>query len=461
MKRRVLAGLLLGASLVPFGAWADTLTDALVAAYQTNPNLEISRAALRALDENVAQARAGLRPTIDFNLNAQGVGGDPAFNDTFNSVRDTYDATLDAALVLYDGGSTPNAIAAAKAAVAAARSSLRDTEQTVLLDAVTAYMDVRRDQDIVGVAENNVTVTGEQVRATTDRFEVGEVTRTDVSQAQARLALSQSQLAAARGALARSVQNYINVVGIPPNNLQPPPAIPRLPSNLSEAQTIAMRSQPLIEAARFNQQAAQYDVERARASSRLNVSVGASVGYGVSSQIDNYDSSIGRVFLRAGVPIYKGGSLPSLVRQAQDVLDRRKAELQNTARLVQQSTAISWANLDVARASIVANEQQITAQQIALEGVTEEARLGARTTLDVLNAELEFQEARVDLISSKRDEYVAAFQLLASMGLLSVEQLRLGIPTYDPDVNYRAVENAPPRGFDTTAIDRISSRWKN
>jgi len=438
--------------LAATGSVADTLTDALISAYQSNPSLEISRASLRSLDEAVAQARSGLRPT----LNATGSGTLSTSSST-SGVTDSYRASLDAALKLYDGGQTASAVASAIARVDAGRASLRDAEQSVLLAATAAFVDVRRDLEFVSLAQSNVRVITQQVRAARDRFEVGEVTRTDVSQAEARLAAARSNLAAAEGALARSGRTYLAVVGKKPRDLRQPPAIPGLPRSLDEALAIAMREHPSLDAARARLSGAEHDVERARGATRPSVSLTGSLAHTEGGSSDSSAS----VTLSGTVPIVSGGRLSSLIRQAQQVLSQRKYEVQDAGRLVAQSTAIAWADLNVARASIRARRQQIEAARIAFEGVGEEARLGARTTLDVLDAEQELLNARTDLASAQRDEFVAAFNLLSSMGLLSVKHLGLGIPVYDPSVNFERVQHGPTGAFDGSVVDRIRSRWSN
>jgi outer membrane protein len=443
---------LLAMSAFATPALSDTLTDALISAYQTNPSLEISRASLRSLDENVAQARAGRRPT----LNISG-SGTLASSSSISGVTDSYRASLDAALNIYDGGRTAAAVAAAIAGVEAGRANLRFEEQKVLLAATAAFMNVRRDEQFVSLAQSNILVITQQVRAARDRFEVGEVTRTDVSQAEARLAAARSNLSATLGAQARSRQNYLAVVGKEARNLSPPPAIPSLPISLEEAQVIAMREHPSLAAARARLDIAEYDVERARGAERPSVSLSGSLGATENGMSDETAS----VSLSATMPIFSGGRLSSLIRQAQQVLSQRKFEVQNTARLVAETTAISWADLNVSKASIRARKQQIEAARIAFEGVSEEARLGARTTLDVLDAEQELLNARTDLASAQRDEYVAAFNLLSAMGLLSVQHLGLGVPVYDPTANYDRVQGGPSGTFDGSVVDRISPRWRN
>ncbi len=457
--QRLRARLLAGAALALWSSSpvaAHSLTDALIAAYQNSPVLEVNRAGLRAQDESVPLARSALRPNVSLDAN-----GTLAVNSGQpGEITDTWQAGLNASLVLYDSGQTPAAVNSAKAGIMAARAGLKAVEQGVLLSAAVAYLDVRRDMQFVDLSENNVRVLREQVQAVNDRFAVGEVTRTDVSQAEARLAFAQAGLAGSQGGLAISSQNYLAAVGSPPNDLSVPPPIPDLPDVLASAISIAMGEHPSIIGARFAQDSATFDVERSKGRSGPMVSMNGQLGV-QTGDITNHDLVLGaNVGLNATIPLYQGGTLESLERQAGAILDQRKFELQSAARGVQQQVAIAWANLGVARASIVASQQQIEAATIAHDGVRVEATFGTRTTLDVLNAEQELLTARSNLVSAQRDEYVAAYNLLAAMGLLTVSHLQLGIPSYDPDVNYNRVQNGPVEGFDGSVLDRITNRWK-
>ncbi len=458
--QRLKAHLLAGAAVVlflPSAAAAHSLTDALIAAYQNSPLLAVSRAGLRAQDETVPLARAGMRPNVSVN----GMGSLSANTGQPGEITDTWQASLDASLVLYDSGQTPAAVESAKANIMAARAGLRAAEQGVLLTAAIAFLDVRRDRQFVELSENNVRVLREQVEAVNDRFAVGEVTRTDVSQAEARLAASRASLSASQGGLAISAQNYLAAIGYAPGDLGSLPPIPGLPATLADAVSIAMGEHPSVVGARFAQDAAAFDLARTKASSGPRVSLGGQAGFQIGDATEHEIVGGVSVSLSGSVPLYQGGTLEALERQASAILDQRKFELQNAARSVQQQVSIAWANLGVARASIVAGQQQIEASTVAFEGVNVEATLGARTTLDVLNAEQELLTARSNLVSAQRDEYVAAFNLLASMGLLTVAHLDLGIPSYDPDVNYDRVQNGPVSGFDGSVLDRIGSRWGN
>lgn len=453
----------------PHPAAAETLADALAKAYAFHPRLASSRAALRAADEGVTQERARALGEIDGTYsytvsNSSGfrriVGSrrDSSDRDTF----DTLSLGISGAIPIYSGGQIENAIAGAQENVGAQRASLLAVEQEVLLAAVTAYEDVRRDLQRVALARNNVRVISEQLRAARDRFEVGEVTRTDVSQAEARLAFSRSNLAAATGTLARSRQAYVAAIGEEPVDLAPPPPLPDLPDSLEAALALTEAAHPRLVAARRAVRQAQFAVKQALGAALPTLNVTGGVSYendlttGTSTTGETLSAQVG---LSGQVPLWTGGRNPSLVRAAQARLAQAQAELHDVARQLRQQTSVAWANLDVARASIRAAREQIEAARIAFEGVREEATLGARTTLDVLNAEQELNSARVSLVESLRDEYVAAYQLLAAVGRLTVAHLGLDVSPYDPDAYVEQVRAAP---YDYPRDDSVawSSPWR-
>jgi outer membrane protein len=453
---KLTAAFLAGLGCMSFSATmasAQTLEQALIGAYEYHPSLSVSRSALRAADESVAQARAGKRPSVTASARA-GLTSADRFD---GRVTDTSTISIDGSLPLIDGGSTAAAVAGALANVDRARAALVGTEQTVLLAAVTAYGDVRRDTQFVSLAQNNVRVITSQLQAARDRFEVGEVTRTDVAQARARLAAAQSNLVANEGALARSREAYIAAIGSAPEDLAPPPALPALPATLADAEGVALRTHPSVVAAQELVRVAEADVDRARAASRPTLTATAQIASSGTAQDTQTDTAT--VGLQASVPLYRGGALSSQIRQAQATLDQRNAELQDAGRQVRQNVASAWANLTVARSSIEASRQQITAARVAFEGVREEARLGARTTLEVLDGEQELLNAQSNLVSAERDEYVAVYSLLAAMGLLTVQHLGLEVEQYDPVENFNRVQSGPYSTSRGDALDRILGRY--
>jgi outer membrane protein len=458
------AALAVAVMLAAAPAHAETLTDALIRAYQTSPLLDANRAALRGIDESVPQARSARRPQV--SATAQGQGSYRADSDP--STVDSLGAGLQATLLLFDSGQTRAAIESARSTVAAARADLRNTEQFVLFSAVQAFMDVRRDLEFVSLAANDVSVLEEQLRAAEDRFDVGEITRTDVSLTEARLADARSRLVAAQGQLEISRAAYQQAVGTPPGNLQPPPPIPQMPPSLQDATGIGLQRNPEIVAAQFAERAALFDMDRARAAQGPTIQAEGFVDYRDASPIASGPLAptgrqrdlVGTAAIRGSVPLYSGGNTSSLIRQAQAVLEQRQWQLQDAGRRVTQQVAAAWTELEVARAQIPARRTQIEAARIAAEGTAEEARLGARSQLDVLDADQERLAAEANLVQAIRDEYVASYNLLSAMGLLTVEHLGLGIETYDPEVNFTRVQGGPTGGYDLGVVDRIRARWE-
>ena len=457
MKQRLNRIIRVSAAILAFAmpASADTLVDAMRLAYETNPTLILNRAALRGTDETVALARAGRRPQLVMQ-GAANYTNSPAFE---GAQTESYSLSLNATLTLFDGGRSQMAVDAAKTAVLAARQSLKNIEQSVMLSAATAFLTVRRDRQIVELAVNNVEVLKQQVQAAEDRFAVGAVTRTEVSQTKARLAAAQAVLAANRGALAISSENYLAVVGVAPVNLAYPPRLPDLPGSQAAVEEIALRTHPLMRAAHLSEKVALIDLRRAESARLPSISANASVGYRGDGILAPRDSS--SIGVTLSQPIYTGGALSATVRQAGAELERRMADTSNTRAQVRQQVASAWFQLRIARASIAATRLQIEAAQFAFDGITEEANLGARTLLDTLNAKQEVLTAQNSLITAMHDERIAAYSLLAAMGLLTPENLNLGIDLYDPEENFNRVQNAPINTFEAgKVLDNISDRWR-
>ena len=441
------ASLIVGAVLP---ARAETLADALIAAYRNSNLLEQNEAILRAADEDVAQAVASLRPVVAFIADGQ-YGYSQTLLDSGITVSNeglfaNYSVT--AQMTLFDFGRTQLAIEAAKETVLATREALIAIEQQVLLAAVSAFVDVRLQQEIVSLRENNVRVIAEQLRAAQDRFDVGEVTRTDVAQAEARLAEAEANLVVAQGDLAIARENYRAATGNYPGVLSAPPAPPRTAATLDAARSVALRTHPSIRQAQREVQAAELNVARARANMKPTISAQAQLS------VDQDNLQENGVGINFNQTIYSGGALSSALRQAMANRDASFAGLKQRGVEVAEAVGIVWSNLDVADASIAATEQQISAAQIAFDGVREEASLGARTTLDVLDAEQDLLDARAARLSALAQRYIGIYQLLATMGLLTVDHLALGIPTYDPAAYYNAVRRAPT-SIQGRKLDRI------
>ncbi|NDV01491.1 TolC family outer membrane protein [Pseudoroseicyclus tamaricis] len=426
-------------------ARAETLADAMAHGYEHSGLLEQNRALLRAADEDVAQANATLLPVVNWSASASSTF------DTFGGLQDLVSANLQLSsqLTVYDGGAGRLAIAAQKENVLATRASLINVEQQVLQGVVEAYLNLRLAQEFVSMRENNVRLITRELRAAEDRFEVGEITRTDVSLAEAQLAAARSALAAEQGGLVRAVYEFQVAVGREPGTLQWPGPAP-INRTLAEAKAWALRNHPSIIQAQHAVAAAELNIERAQAALGPNVSVSAGVG------IDQ-DSNVGRNFsLSLSGPVYQGGRLSSQIRQFMSRRDASRAQLLLTAQQVEQAVGNAWSFLEVARSSAVAYERQVDAASVAFDGVREEASLGSRTTLDVLNAEQELLDARTNLISAQVDETIASYAVLAAMGLLTAQSLGLHVQIYDPSAYYNLVQDSPTRTSEQgQALERV------
>jgi outer membrane protein len=432
------------------GAGAETLADALIAAYRNSNLLDQNRAVLRAADEDVALAVSTLRPVVA--LRAQtGYGwsqiNTPAGQDVAEGLSASL--TLTADLTLIDFGRNRLGIEIARESVLATRQALIQVEQDVLLAAVQAYVDVRLSQEVVALRQSNFRLITQELRAAESRFEVGVATRTDVAIAEARLAASRSALAAAEGDLLVAREAYKAATGAYPGRLAALPKAPALPGSLEEAQGVARATHPLIRQAQHLVTIGGLQVDLARAGMKPTIGAGLTL----STDQDGLDStSLG---LSLNQTLYAGGRLAALLRQAIAGQDRSRASLQQTAVVILQNVGVAWAGLRVANASIEASDRQIRAAQTAFDGVREEATVGQRTTLDVLDAEQELLDARNARLQAEAQRYVAVYQILATMGLLTVDHLQLGIPTYDPEAYFKAVEKAPSHSAQGKKLDRI------
>ena len=436
-------------------AVAETLTDALIGAYRTSGLLQQNRALLRAADEDVAIAVAALYPVVTWSLQGDyivqsgttpGIPGviDPETGQptTVGGGRQTEsDLTATLALItqltLYDGGQNRLAIDSAKEAVLATRESLRDVEQQVLLRAVVAFFSVLADEELVMLRQNNVRLITEELRAARDRFEVGEVTRTDVSIAEARLAEARAFLSQAEGDLVTSREEYLAVVGRYPGDLVEPPRLPEPAAAVEAARAVAVRMHPSIAEAQRNVTVSEINIERAYAQRRPALTLRGDAGF------RDGGARSGGITLSYGGPIYNGGRLDAVYRQAIAQAEASRAVLLINVEQVRQDVAEAFSNLRVAQATLEANQGQVTAQQVAFEGTREEATLGARTTLDVLDAEQDLLDARTQVVVADTNQFIAAYQLLAAMGMLTVDELNLGITQYDPLAYYESVRTAP------------------
>ncbi len=427
---RRLAGGVAALALLAGGGYGETLGDALASAYRSSDLLDQNQAVLRAADEDVAGAVATLRPVVSFILESQYSDGPPGENTT-NAARLNLDWTV------YDFGRSKLGIDIARESVLATRQALLGIEQNVLLSAVSAYMDVRRATQNVEINRTSVNVISEQLRAAQDRFEVGQITRTDVALAEARLAAARAALAAAEGDLDVARAAYKAEIGHESDGRTALPAPPAFPRTLAEAQSIAQRLHPAVLQSQHQAKVADLQLELARAG-RL-----PTLGLNLRAQEDDDGSDTGVATLQLDQPLFTGGRIASGERKAMAGRDSARAGLTRTVVRVTQSVANAWSGIEVARAQIGAIDLQIQAAQSAYDGTREEAELGARTTLEVLDAERELLQAKSDRTSAEANLQVAFYSLLASMGLLTAENLKLGVPIYDPEAYYNVVKNAP------------------
>ena len=440
------------------GASAQTLAEALSDAYVNSGLLEQNRALLRAADEDVAQAVAELRPVLNWSASMTrqfGRARSQVTGAVGGFVSEQASAGVNLEWLLYDFGRSQLQREAAKEAVLSTREGLVSIEQQVLLGAVQAFMNLRRAGDTVELRENNVRVIERQLRAARDRFEVGEVTRTDVAQAEAALAAARANLARAEGDLAQARETYIRAVGTEPGRLAAPGAVPRTVSSAEAARSRAVRDHPDLGQAQREVTVEELRVAAARAGMKPRVTLGGR--YGLTNDFDEEESlGTGEISLNVGGPIYRGGEISSLVRQAQARRDAARGNLHVVRKRLAEEAGAAWSRLEVARAAREASRRQIEAAEIAFEGVREEARLGARTTLDVLEAEQDLLDARTDLVSAINDEYIAAYTLFAATGRLTAEELGLSVPRYDPAAYYDLAKDAPvPLSPQGQALDRV------
>ncbi|PJF08180.1 TolC family outer membrane protein [Pseudorhodobacter sp. MZDSW-24AT] len=434
-------------------AQAQTLTDAFIAAYRTSNLLDKQEATLRAADEDVAQAMSTLRPVVDFALNSGYSRSQQTASGPFvEGVRTTFD--LSAQLVLLDFGRRAIRIEIAKETVLATRELLRSVEQDVLFAAVASYVEVQVNQQLLALRESNVRLVTQELRAAQDRFEVGEITRTDVSIAEARLAAARAGLAAAEGNLMVAREAFKAATGAYPRGLARLPTSPSLPASMEAARAVALRTHPAILGAQRRVTINELAVELQKAGFKPTVSARAGVGI---NDVGAENQSFG---LSLSQRVYSGGAQASLLRQAIAQRDGARSDLAQAGVQIAEAVGNAWAGLSIANAQVQAGDRQIRAAQTAFDGVREEANLGARTTLDVLNAEQELLDARVTRIEAEAQRYLGVYRVLQAMGLLSVEHLKLGIPTYDPAAYYNAVKNAPSHSAQGKKLDRILEKLK-
>jgi outer membrane protein len=434
----------IAAALLAGTASADTLREALVSSYRTNPTLMGQRENLKGTDANVAIAKAAGRPQVSATAGINRDLSRSGILDTGGGA--TLSVGGDLSVPFYSGGRVKNSVEAAKTRVEAGRATLRAVEGDVFTQAVSAYMDVIRDRAVVELNANNVRVLETNLQATKDRFEIGDLTRTDVAQSEARLQLGRSRLAVAQGQLTASEAVYRQVIGHPPGQLAPPPPLPPLPATEAEAVKIALSDNPDLLSVQRQAVAAGYDVRVAEGTRYPTIS-----GVVSGTYVDELEGTIGGVpssgsqttaGLSVNLPIFQGGLPAARIRQAEAQRGELLEQVVGTERAVVSTTRSAFANYQAAQRAIQSQTVAVEANELALEGVRAEQSVGTRTVLNVLDAEQELLNSQVLLVTARRDAYVAGFQLLNAMGQAEAQDLGLeGGPLYDPLGNYRRVAN--------------------
>ncbi|MDP2697984.1 TolC family outer membrane protein [Thalassospira sp.] len=444
LKRFLLTCSILATSgFVSAAVSAETLEDALIKAYQSNPTLEAGRASLRATDEEASQALSNWRPTVQLTGEAglREIDSEIDGGASSNNSLTPYTVGLDVTQPLYRGGRTEAQTQRAEARIRSQRSTLRSTEQDVFLEVATAYFDVLRDTAVVELNQNNVRVLERQLEATQDRFSVGEVTRTDVSQAEARLAGSKASLISAQGNLANTRAQYERLVGNPPSDLTIPDPLSGLPTDVGQVLSMAASQHPEVISAQFTEEAARHDIRLSEGAlyPQVNLSAGVSQAYEASTEDLTADTA--EIMASVTVPLYQSGAEYSNIRASKQTAGQARVNVESARRTVIENATSAWETLVTARASIESQQAQVSSAEVALDGVQREASVGSRTVLDVLDQEQELLQARVDLVGSRRDAAVAEFQVKAAIGALNAMVLGLPVESYDVEANYNKVRD--------------------
>lgn len=424
-------------------ASAETIQSAMAYAYQGNPQLNAQRAATRAADEGVPLARSGFLPSItgsaDYGRTHSeyrlGIGRN-------NSDLNPHGFGITISQAVYDGLKTLNNINAAEAVIKASRETLRNTEQNVLFDAASAYMNVLRDRAIRSFRAQNLKFLREEVRANRERFKVGEGTRTDVAQAQASQAAAEAQLAAARATLKSSIAVYRQVIGRDPKNQKSAHGLDKyLPRNMAAAIKIALREHPAILATHHLVDQASYNIKSAESDllPRITIEGSANRRYNSSSNGDQTNSA--SIVAKLVVPIYQGGRVSAQIRQNTELLGQKRIEVDQTVDQVRAAVVSAYSQLEAARATITAGVAQLRAARLALSGIVEQRNVGQSTTLDVLNTQQDVLNAQITLAGARRDTVVAGYALLSAIGRLSANRMKLKVALHDPREHYRAVHD--------------------
>jgi outer membrane protein len=439
------------ADLTP--ALADTIEAALVRAYQNNPQLNAQRASVRVTDENVPQALSGYRPKVSLTASA-GIqytdtnvtsGGSPTtiVRTETHGVDPPRSAGLTISQTLYNGGQTANKTRAAESQVSGAREGLRVLDEAVLLSAATIYMDYLRDSAIVEVQKSNTRVLEQTLKQTRDRFNVGEVTRTDVAQSEAQLAAGKTQQLTAESNLVTTRSNFRRIIGNEPVALAPGSPVDRfLPANLPAAIELSLIENPNVTASMYGIDVNFLQVKVNEGALLPTVSLQASVQQSYEQSMTVFRAFGASAIAQVSAPLYQGGAEYSLIRQSKENLAQQRLNLEQVRDQTRANTVTAWGQLVAGKAQVQSAQSQVTASEIALNGVREEAKAGQRTTLDVLNAQQALVNARVALVTAQHDRVVASYSVLSAVGRLSPQVLNLPTSTYDPSVHYQQVRDS-------------------
>jgi len=427
----------------PPAARAESLTEALAEAYGTNPDLAAERARVRAVDEQVPQALSNWRPQVFLSARYgfRKLDRETGIGVEADRTQQPQSVGLAVSQNLFRGFRTQAETERAQNRVAAARSNLIDTEQNVLLEGVVGYVTVLRDTAVLDLRTNNVGVIEQQLQATRDRFEVGELTRTDVAQAESRLARAFADRTTAEANLETARAAYRKAIGRDPQQLQIPDLPPNLPSSEADALAAAANNSPNVVFADFNERAARADIELRKGELLPTLTLDATIDREkdvVGSDVKDTESAI---TARLSVPLYQSGAVYSRIREAKQTASQRLSELALSKREAEQDASDAWENFRASQARITSFESEVRAQEVAFEGVQQEAQVGSRTVLDVLDAEQELLDARVNLVSARRDLIVSGYGLLAAIGKLTAQDLDLAVDLYDPTRNFGTVRD--------------------
>ncbi|MBN9040144.1 MAG: channel protein TolC [Rhizobiales bacterium 62-47] len=427
---------------------ADTIEAALVRAYQNNPQLNAQRAAVRSTDENVPQALSGYRPKVAITASGgyqysdvSSASGGFSSRLTGSQIPRAVGATV--TQTLYNGQQTANRTRAAEGQVSAAREGLRVLEQTLLLSAATVYMDYLRDSAIVEVQKSNTRVLEQTLKQTRDRFNVGEVTRTDVAQSEAQLAAGKTQELTAESNLNTTRSNFRRIIGNEPSQLAPGSPVDRfLPNTLASAVNLSLVENPNVTASMYGIDVSFLQVKVAEGAlfPTVTLQVGAQQSY--EQQISIPKQFVASAIAQVSVPIFQGGAEYSLIRQSKETLAQQRLNLEQVRDQTRATVVQAWGQLLASKAQVSSAQAQVQASEIALNGVREEAKAGQRTTLDVLNAQQALVNARVALVTAQHDRVVASYSSLSAIGRLSPQVLKLKTNIYDPSVHYHQVRDS-------------------